>query len=102
MRRRDLAVELEVTESDQLAAGHVAARRFPHPLPGLEPCLQVGMGRELGRIGLVHAPPQLLVTLETGEESRLRQAGKLSLGGHVLKSNAGRRALPPRPGRTRA
>src|SRR5439155_25442673 len=71
---RHLVVVLIVREIDELAPGHVAPRVLADFPPLREPVLLPRRRRQLRRRGLVHPPPQLLVTLEPGEIARLGEA----------------------------
>src|SRR5437667_409209 len=51
-----------------------SARALVHFGALREQVAEPDVGHELGRLGLVHPPPQLLVTLETGEVARLGEA----------------------------
>ena len=71
---RHLVVVLVVREIDELAPGHVAPRVLADFPPLREPVLLPRRRRQLRRLGLVHPPPQLLVTLKPGEIARLGEA----------------------------
>ena len=58
-------------------SGNVFPRLAADFVPLIEDVAQGGVRHELRRVRLVHAPPQLFVTLQTGEEARLGEAERL-------------------------
>ena len=63
------------------------ASRFAHQAALVEEVLEHFVGFQLGGVGLVHFPPQLLVALEAGGEAGFGEPGG---GGHHFKASVGR------------
>src|SRR6267143_2296529 len=70
-RGRHLVIVLIDREIDQLAPGDVAPRALAHFPPLRKQVLLPRRRGQLRRVGLVHPPPQLLMTLEAGQIARL-------------------------------
>jgi len=87
-RGRHLVVELVERQVDELAARHVLPRPVAHLGALREQVLQGLGGDQLGGLGLVHPPPQLLVTLQPRQEAGLRELGGCArVGGHRRETN---------------
>ena len=83
-RRGDLVVVLVEGKVDELAAGDVAACHAAHLGTLVEAVAQRRRRHQLRRLGLVHPPPQLLVTLDACDESGLGETQ--GHGGHRMES----------------
>ncbi len=70
-RHRGPIAERVVRKIHELASRHVGPGHLPHPRALIEDRLLREVGDELGRVGLVHLPPQQLVALESGREPGL-------------------------------
>src|SRR6058998_547035 len=89
--RRHLVVVLVERQVDQLAARDVTAGALVYFGALREAVAERHVGNELRRVGLMHPPPQLLVTLEAGEVAGLGEAVSEGRVGHEanLAANCG-------------
>ncbi len=88
--RRHLVVVLVERQVDQLAARDVTAGALVYFGALREAVAERHVGNELRRVGLVHAPPQLFVTLEAGEVAGLGEAVSGGRVGHEANLAASR------------
>ena len=76
-----LVVEFVERQIHEGPSGYVLPGLAADCVPLVEDVAMGGVRHELRRVGLMHAPPQLFVTLQPGEEARLGEAERRA--GHI-------------------